>query len=118
MQTDLPLLTGVPAPVLPPDDPIAARKQAMAAAFDHAREQWREAYEDFICRYLMRHGDATAEEIRVAFEADSTNPQPGASKRASGAIFTKLRRRGTIVESGKRRSRIYGNDLAVYRLVR
>ncbi len=100
----------------PPPDPLADRRKAMKQAFDHADERWKEEYTAFIVRWLGLNGAGTGEDIRLAYESEPTRPQVSNSKRASGGIFARLRRQGTIREIGKRRSKKYGNDLAVYAL--
>jgi hypothetical protein len=100
-------------PQPPQPDPLAIREAAMKAAYDAADERFREEYRAFVLRYLGKHVDGTAEEIRLAYERSGL-PGPRC-KRASGQIFRELRRDGAIVECGKRRSKLYGNDLATYR---
>lgn len=115
----LPLFDNAPAAeFIPPADPLKERRKAMDAAFRYADERWRESYPTFILRWLERNGSGTAEDIRLAYDADTNNPPLSKSKRASGAIYTTLRRQGKIREIGKQRSKKYGNDLAVYGLVR
>lgn len=112
----LPLFENVQVPERgPKPDPVKERRRVMEAAFEHADERWKAEYEAFILRWLERHGRGTAEEIRTAYEAAGL-PAVSKSKRASGGIFVRLRRRGQIREVGKVRSKIYGNDLAVYSL--
>lgn len=113
---DLPLFAGVPIEPVPPADPLRERRKAMDAAFAAADERWREEYTAFVLRFLVCYGRATAETIRLAYEARPELPQTSKSKRASGAIFTQLRRMGRIREVGRELSRKYGNGLAVYEL--
>lgn len=94
---------------------LEQRREAMQATYDHADEQWKEEYEAFIVRYLRSYGRATAEHIRTAYEKAGL-PQTNKSKRASGAIFTRLRRKKVIREVGRERSQIYGNFIPVLEL--
>lgn len=95
------------------DNPLAKRRHARDAAYDAADEDWKVKYEFFILQYLAMHRDGTAEDIRLAYE-DRGLPQTSGSKRASGGIFVRLRKAGKIRETGKRKSRLFGNDLTVY----
>lgn len=96
--------------------PLDKRYEAMAAAEQYASDDWKREYRNFILTYLER-GPATAEDIRLQYEKNGL-PQPGNSKRASGAIFVRLMREKVIKHCGHRRSRIYGNDLKIYDLTR
>jgi hypothetical protein len=100
----------------PKQSPIERRRKAMEKALEHAGEKFREAFTAFVIRHLTRHGSATAEEIREAYEK-TANPRPR-SWRATGGIFTRLRHDGRIVEVGKKRSKRYGNDIAVVALAK
>ena len=100
-------------PTQPPPSPLKQREAAMKAAYDAADERWRVEFEAFILRYLSKHYDATAEEMRIAYEASGLPSTPN-SKRASGKIFKELRKAGVIKEVGTRRSRLYGNFLVTY----
>lgn len=108
-----PALFGTMPPQPPQPDPLTVREQAMQAAYAAADERFRTEYRAFVLRYLTKHADGSAEEIRLAYERSGL-PRPRV-KRASGQIFKDLRKEGLIVECGKRRSRLYGNDLATYR---
>jgi hypothetical protein len=97
-----------------PETPLEKRFAAAEASYEKSDDEWKAEYEAFILKYLALHEDATAEDIRLAFEKDESNPEPGKSKRASGQIFIRLRKAKRIHRVGKRRSAIYGNDLTVY----
>lgn len=99
----------------PQPDPLSLRREAMDAAFEHADEKWREAYEQFILQFLALHGEASAETIRKAYMADKTKPQ-ARKQQASGRLFVKLRHRKQIVAVGREPSKKFGNYLVVYRL--
>lgn len=104
-------------PIAPQTDPLEERRKAMQRAYDAAEERWKEEYTAFILWYLGKHNDGTGEEIRLAFENAGYKSSPN-SKRASGAIFVSLKKKGVIKEVGKRKSILYGNDLSLYSLVR
>jgi hypothetical protein len=108
------LFAGMPTPAK--SSPLDVRFDAMRAAEDKASDEWKREYEAFILRYLEKIGNATAEDIRLQYEYNGL-PQPGNSKRASGAIFVRLARAGKIRQVGYKRSQNYGNDLKVYELV-
>jgi hypothetical protein len=97
-----------------PSSPLESRFAVAAATYEFADDEWKECYEAFVLEYLTTHESGTAEDIRLAFEEDESNPQPGKSKRASGQIFIRLHKAKRIYRVGKERSRIYGNDLTVY----
>ena len=107
-----PLFGAVPPPP-PPAPPVQERYEAMQAAHDKASDEWKEAYEAFILSYLASHDQATGEDIRLAYEKTSL-PQVENSKRASGAIFARLKREGKIREVGFKLSEKYGNPIRLY----
>lgn len=99
----------------PAPTPVDRRHRLMREALRHAGEVFRAAYEPFILRHLAQHGPASAEAIRLAYE-EAGLPSPP-SKRASGAIFQRLKSEGRIRVAGQERSRLYANKLDVYELV-
>jgi len=113
----LPLFDSQPLPARRAPSPLQLRRKRIREAFANADAKWRDAFSAFIVSYLASHGAATAEQIRVAYEKTSL-PQPTGSKRASGAIYARLRANGTIKEVGREMSRIYGNGLVKYEIVR
>jgi hypothetical protein len=106
-----------PEPARRSPSPLQLRRKRIREAFANADAKWRDAFEALIVSYLASHGAATAEQIRIAYEKTSL-PQPTGSKRASGAIYARLRAAGTIKEVGREMSRIYGNGLVKYEIVR
>lgn len=115
--TDLPLFDGVPIPMpIAQPDPLEHRYEVMRAAEAAANAKWREAYEEFILRYLTQHADGTAEDIRNAYNANPRNPRTK-SEQASGGIFARLKRKDLIRDIGWRQSRKFGNNLTIWKRV-
>lgn len=112
----LPLFTNQPEPVRPAPSPIAVRRKRIKEAFANADAEWRKRYRSYILQFLAS-GPATAEDVRLSYR-QSGLPQTVGSQRASGAIFIALKREGLIREVGKRRSRIYGNDISLYEAIK
>jgi hypothetical protein len=113
----LPLFDSQPEPARRAPSPLQLRRKRIREAFASADAKWQTAFSAFIVSYLASHGAATAEQIRIAYEKTSL-PQPTGSKRASGAIYARLRASGTIKEVGREMSRMYGNGLVKYEIVR
>lgn len=93
------------------------RQKAIDAVLEKQNEVWKAAYESFVLDYLKAHGAATAEEIRLSYEADSMNPKP-THERASGGVFQRLRKQRKIKQVGYKRSKVYGNMLPILTLTK
>lgn len=101
------------APQTQPTKPINKRFAVMKATEDKANERWRAAYEAFILQFAETHQNFSAEEIRLAYSQDSSQPQTHAQQ-ASGGIFQRLVKQGKLKKSGFKISAIFGNNLRTY----
>ena len=104
-------------PPRPALSPLKRRHDAMEAAYKAADAAFKVEYEAFILRYLEKHSTGTAEDMRLAYEA-ARLPQTPNSKRCSGGIFVRLKRRGLIEDAGMKRSALYGNKVQQYKLTK
>lgn len=109
-----PLFGGAPPPPPGPTE-VQERHEAMQAVYERTKDEWKIAFESFILSYLASHGQATGEDIRLAYEKTGL-PQleDDSSKRASGAIYARLKRQNLIREVGFKLSEKYGNPLRIY----
>lgn len=101
-----------PPPASLPDDPMAARRRAMNAAFDHASEAFRTEYTALVMRFVAEGKEFTGQDIQETYKRRHM-PLPR-NWRASGGIIQGLIRKGVIVAVGTRK-RNNGNLTAVYR---
>lgn len=85
----------------------------MKATEDKANNEWKAAYEAFILRYADSHRDFSAEDVRLAFLEDASQPQTH-TQQASGGIFLRLVKQGKLRKSGFKISTIFGNNLRTY----
>jgi hypothetical protein len=94
---------------------VNPRQDVIDSTLDKADEEWKARYQKFVLEFAERATEPfSAEDVREAYLATPGLPHTD-REQASGGIFMKLAKSGQLVKVGKKRSRIYGNDLTTYK---